>query len=51
MISYGYVFYAWGMVVVQAFNGAGDTYTPTSIRSARYWGQIPWPGFSRSSWV
>src|SRR5271154_3847189 len=37
IISYGYVFYAWGMVIVQAFNGAGDTNAPTLISIAGNW--------------
>lgn len=37
LISYGYVFYAWGMVTVSSFNGAGDTFTPTLLNVACYW--------------
>ena len=37
IISYGYLFYAYAMVLTNSFNGAGDTWTPTWLNLLCFW--------------
>jgi len=37
IVSFSYFVYAWWMVAAQAFNGAGDTATPTKINFVFFW--------------
>ena len=42
ILSAGFLFYAYGMVMTAAFNGAGDAWTPTWLNVACFWAlEIP----------
>src|SRR5918912_281971 len=37
IVSLGFIFYAYGMVLTNAINGAGDTWTPMVLNAVCFW--------------
>ena len=53
IVSCGFLFYAYGMVLTQSFNGAGDAWTPTWINLLCFWAfELPfaWVMAHRLGW-
>lgn len=50
-VSVGYILYGYGMVLSQALNGAGDTYTPTLLNIFGFWlFQVPFAYLAAVHW-